>query len=53
MMDVKEDPELIKLAYHLYRHLPNIPALNQHPSSSKRNNKSISTGKQQRKQYLI
>lgn len=25
MMDVKEDPELISLAYHVYRHLPNIP----------------------------
>jgi len=25
MMDVKEDPELGKLAYHVYRHLPNIP----------------------------
>lgn len=25
MMDVKEDPELMKLAYHVYRHLPNIP----------------------------
>jgi len=25
MMDVKEDPELQSLAYHVYRHLPNIP----------------------------
>ncbi|KAI0016780.1 hypothetical protein F4780DRAFT_797394 [Xylariomycetidae sp. FL0641] len=25
MMDVKEDPELMRLAYHVYRHLPNIP----------------------------
>ncbi|KAG4027816.1 hypothetical protein MFRU_027g01040 [Monilinia fructicola] len=25
MMDVKEDPELQRLAYHVYRHLPNIP----------------------------
>lgn len=25
MMDIKEDPELMKLAYHVYRHLPNIP----------------------------
>lgn len=25
MMDVKEDPELMKLAYHVYRHLPNLP----------------------------
>lgn len=25
MMDVKEDPELIRIAYHVYRHLPNIP----------------------------
>lgn len=25
MMDVKEDPELMKVAYHVYRHLPNIP----------------------------
>ncbi|KAK3987160.1 proteasome activator BLM10 [Cladorrhinum sp. PSN332] len=25
MMDVKEDPELMKFAYHVYRHLPNIP----------------------------
>ncbi|KAL2021676.1 hypothetical protein VTK56DRAFT_6768 [Thermocarpiscus australiensis] len=25
MMDVKEDPELMMLAYHVYRHLPNIP----------------------------
>ncbi|KAK3941439.1 proteasome activator BLM10 [Diplogelasinospora grovesii] len=25
MMDVKEDPELMKLAYHVYRHMPNIP----------------------------
>ncbi|KAM0250889.1 hypothetical protein ACHAQJ_008467 [Trichoderma viride] len=25
MMDVKEDPELMKIAYHVYRHLPNIP----------------------------
>ncbi|CAG8957116.1 hypothetical protein HYFRA_00009317 [Hymenoscyphus fraxineus] len=25
MMDVKEDPELQKLAYQVYRHLPNIP----------------------------
>ncbi|KAH6977757.1 hypothetical protein EDB80DRAFT_826488 [Ilyonectria destructans] len=25
MMDVKEDPELMILAYHVYRHLPNIP----------------------------
>ncbi len=25
MMDVKEDPELQKLAYHVYRHLSNIP----------------------------
>lgn len=24
MMDVKEDPELMRLAYHVYRHLPNI-----------------------------
>jgi proteasome activator subunit 4 len=28
MMDVKEDPELMKLAYHVYRHLPNIPYRN-------------------------
>ncbi|KAF3896056.1 Proteasome activator complex subunit 4 [Trichophyton interdigitale] len=28
MMDVKEDPELQSLAYHVFRHLPNIP----HPS---------------------
>lgn len=26
MMDVKEDPELMKLAYHVYCHLPNIPS---------------------------
>ncbi|KAG9233361.1 putative proteasome activator complex subunit 4 [Amylocarpus encephaloides] len=25
MMDVKEDPELQRLAYQVYRHLPNIP----------------------------
>ncbi|CAH0015102.1 unnamed protein product [Clonostachys rhizophaga] len=25
MMDVKEDPELMRLAYHVYRHFPNIP----------------------------
>ncbi|KAI0998040.1 hypothetical protein K3495_g10150 [Podosphaera aphanis] len=25
MMDIKEDPELQCLAYHVYRHLPNIP----------------------------
>ncbi|TKA34126.1 hypothetical protein B0A50_00106 [Salinomyces thailandicus] len=25
MMDVKEDPELQSLAYHVFRHLPNIP----------------------------
>jgi proteasome activator subunit 4 len=25
MMDVKEDPELMRMAYHVYRHLPNIP----------------------------
>lgn len=25
MMDVKEDPELMRVAYHVYRHLPNIP----------------------------
>ncbi|TPX14528.1 uncharacterized protein E0L32_005220 [Thyridium curvatum] len=25
MMDVKEDPELMRLAYHVYRHLSNIP----------------------------
>ncbi|ODA80824.1 hypothetical protein RJ55_03784 [Drechmeria coniospora] len=25
MMDVKEDAELMQLAYHVYRHLPNIP----------------------------
>lgn len=25
MMDVKEDPELMRLSYHVYRHLPNIP----------------------------
>lgn len=25
MMDVKEDPELQRLSYHVYRHLPNIP----------------------------
>lgn len=25
MMDVKEDPELMRIAYHVYRHLPNIP----------------------------
>ncbi|KAM5357230.1 hypothetical protein ACJZ2D_016480 [Fusarium nematophilum] len=25
MMDVKEDPGLMRLAYHVYRHLPNIP----------------------------
>ncbi|KAJ9607333.1 Proteasome activator BLM10 [Cladophialophora chaetospira] len=25
MMDVKEDPELQSLAYHVYRHIPNIP----------------------------
>ena len=25
MMDVKEDPELAGLAYHVFRHLPNIP----------------------------
>ena len=25
MMDVKEDPELMKMAYHVYRHLPNVP----------------------------
>jgi len=26
MMDVKEDPELQSLAYHVFRHMPNIPA---------------------------
>lgn len=25
MMDIKEDPELQALAYHVFRHLPNIP----------------------------
>lgn len=25
MMDVKEDPELMKLAYYVYRHLANVP----------------------------
>jgi proteasome activator subunit 4 len=25
MMDVKEDPELMSLAYHVFRHLPNVP----------------------------
>ncbi|KAF7561574.1 hypothetical protein G7046_g2565 [Stylonectria norvegica] len=25
MMDVKEDPELMRIAYHVYRHLPNMP----------------------------
>lgn len=25
MMDVKEDPELQTLAYHVFRHLPNVP----------------------------
>lgn len=25
MMDIKEDPELQSLAYHVFRHLPNIP----------------------------
>ncbi|GAM87899.1 hypothetical protein ANO11243_059270 [Dothideomycetidae sp. 11243] len=25
MMDIKEDPELQSLAYHVYRHLPNVP----------------------------
>jgi proteasome activator subunit 4 len=25
MMDVKEDPELQSLAYHVFRHIPNIP----------------------------
>ncbi len=25
MMDIKEDPELMRSAYHVYRHLPNIP----------------------------
>ena len=25
MMDVKEDPELQSLAYHVFRHLPNVP----------------------------
>jgi proteasome activator subunit 4 len=25
MMDVKEDPELMRFAYHVYRHLPNVP----------------------------
>ncbi|KAI1817275.1 hypothetical protein GGS20DRAFT_59001 [Poronia punctata] len=25
MMDVKEDPDLMRLAYYVYRHLPNIP----------------------------
>ncbi|KAL2202511.1 hypothetical protein CC79DRAFT_1153078 [Sarocladium strictum] len=25
MMDVKEDPELMRIAYHVYRHLPNVP----------------------------
>ncbi|KAL7276003.1 Proteasome activator BLM10 [Rhizina undulata] len=25
MMDIKEDPELMSLAYHVFRHLPNIP----------------------------
>lgn len=25
MMDVKEDPELQALAYHVFRHLPNVP----------------------------
>ncbi|KAI9151972.1 Proteasome activator complex subunit 4 [Paramyrothecium foliicola] len=28
MMDVKEDPELMRMAYHVYRHLPNIPFRN-------------------------
>lgn len=27
MMDIKEDPELQTLAYHVFRHLPNIPHL--------------------------
>ncbi|EEQ33559.1 Proteasome activator BLM10 [Microsporum canis] len=27
MMDVKEDPELQSLAYHVFRHLPNVPHL--------------------------
>ncbi|KAF2716517.1 hypothetical protein K431DRAFT_307719 [Polychaeton citri CBS 116435] len=27
MMDIKEDPELQSLAYHVFRHLPNIPHL--------------------------
>ncbi|KAL2005777.1 hypothetical protein VTN00DRAFT_10270 [Thermoascus crustaceus] len=31
MMDVKEDPELQSLAYHVFRHLPNIP----HPAEQK------------------
>ncbi|CRG84747.1 Proteasome activator complex subunit 4 [Talaromyces islandicus] len=30
MMDIKEDPELQSLAYHVFRHLPNIP----HPAES-------------------
>ncbi|KAF2104291.1 hypothetical protein NA57DRAFT_29842 [Rhizodiscina lignyota] len=25
MMDIKEDPELQSLAYHVFRHLPNVP----------------------------
>ncbi|KAF2765857.1 hypothetical protein EJ03DRAFT_279248 [Teratosphaeria nubilosa] len=25
MMDIKEDPELASLAYHVFRHLPNVP----------------------------
>jgi len=25
MMDIKEDPELMSLAYHVFRHLPNVP----------------------------
>jgi proteasome activator subunit 4 len=25
MMDVKEDPELLELAYEVYRHIPNVP----------------------------
>lgn len=25
MMDVKEDPELMRLAYHVYRYFPNVP----------------------------
>jgi len=25
MMDIKEDPELMSLAYHVFRHIPNIP----------------------------